>query len=164
MYYLIIAGFLAVSVFADQMIKYAVVQKLEPILIYELIPGVLRLRYVENTGAIFGSFSGSVLILTVFSAILVAATLFLLISKRITSKYVSACLLIMSSGGVGNLIDRIRLGYVIDYLEPTFFDFAVFNFADCLITVGSFMLMLYLVRDLVLDSKKKKSLPEPQNE
>lgn len=154
--HLIITGFFIVMVAIDQLIKYAVVENLKPILIYELIPGVLRLRYVENTGAVFGLFSDSVLPLAIFSVVLVAITLYLLISKRITSKYVFACLLLMASGGTGNLIDRFRLGYVIDYLEPTFINFAVFNFADCLITVGAGMLIIYLIRDLIMDIKKNK--------
>lgn len=170
--YLFVFGFLALMVVLDQLIKYAIcfylvlsiVVNLQPILIYELIPGVFRLRYVENTGAIFGSFSGAVVILTIFSSILVAVTLYLLLSKKITSKYIFVCLLLMASGGAGNLVDRIRLGYVIDYFEPTFFEFAVFNFADCLITVGAFMLILYLVRDIISDSKKKKNGNEPTHE
>lgn len=155
--YAAILGFLSLSVFLDQLIKYAVTLYLQPILIYDLVPGFFRLRYVQNTGAIFGSFSGSTLILTIFSALLVAATFYLLVTKRITSKYVFACLLMMASGGVGNLIDRIRLGYVVDYLEPTFLDFAVFNFADCLITVGAVMLITYLICDTFRVSKNKKA-------
>ena len=63
----------------------------------------------------------------------------------------------MISGGIGNIIDRIRLHYVVDYIEPLFVNFAVFNFADCLITVGAFLLIFYLIFDLVKDSKKNKN-------
>ena len=62
----------------------------------------------------------------------------------------------MIAGGIGNIIDRIRLHFVVDYIEPLFIDFAVFNFADCLITVGAFVLMIYLVIDIVKDEKTKK--------
>ena len=62
----------------------------------------------------------------------------------------------MISGGIGNIIDRIRLHYVVDYIEPLFVNFAVFNFADCLITVGAFTLIIYLIYDLVKDTKKSK--------
>ncbi len=156
MFYLLTFGFLISMVAIDQVIKFAIVKNLQPILIYELIPGFIRLRYVENSGAVFGSFSGSVVILTIFSSIIVVVTLYLLIAKRIKSKYVSICLLLMASGGVGNLVDRIRLGYVIDYLEPTFINFAVFNFADCLITVGACLLIVYLIKDFADDIKKQK--------
>ena len=63
----------------------------------------------------------------------------------------------MISGGIGNIIDRIRLHYVVDYIEPLFVDFAVFNFADCLITVGAFALIIYLIIDLIKDTKKSKN-------
>jgi signal peptidase II len=63
----------------------------------------------------------------------------------------------MISGGIGNIIDRIRLHYVVDYIEPTFIDFAVFNFADCLITVGAFVMMIYLIADITRDAKNSKS-------
>jgi signal peptidase II len=62
----------------------------------------------------------------------------------------------MIAGGIGNIIDRIRLHFVVDYIEPLFIDFAVFNFADCLITVGAFVLMFYLLVDIIKDEKAKK--------
>ena len=62
----------------------------------------------------------------------------------------------MIAGGIGNIIDRIRLHYVVDYIEPTFINFAVFNFADCLITVSAFLLIGYLIYDFVKDVKEKK--------
>ena len=62
----------------------------------------------------------------------------------------------MVSGGIGNIIDRIRLRYVVDFIEPVFVDFAVFNFADCLITVGAFTLIGYLIYDIIKDAKNQK--------
>ena len=62
----------------------------------------------------------------------------------------------MTAGGIGNVTDRIRLHYVIDFIEPKFVRFAVFNFADCLITVGAFALIIYLFVDLYKDSKRQK--------
>jgi signal peptidase II len=58
------------------------------------------------------------------------------------------------AGGLGNLIDRIFRGIVVDYIEPLFMNFAVFNFADCLITVGAVVLVIYLLYDIICDSKK----------
>ena len=164
MFYLLVSGFLIAMVLIDQLIKFAVVKNLQPILIYELIPGIFRLRYVENSGAIFGSFSGTVVILNIFSTAIVAITLYHLITKRVTPKYVFACLLLMASGSVGHLVDRIRLGYVIDYLEPTFINFAVFKFADCLITVGACLLIVYLIKDFAADMKNNKNKVKSSNE
>lgn len=63
------------------------------------------------------------------------------------------------SGAIGNLIDRIFLGYVIDFINPTFVNFAVFNIADCAVTLGTISLMAYLLFDIF----KKESKDEPAN-
>lgn len=141
---------------ADQIIKLLVINYLKPIQYIDLIDGVLRFRYVENTGAIFGSFSAHTALLTVFSLVLLGVTIFFLVTNKNKNKLVNLCLLFMISGGVGNIIDRIRLHYVVDFIEPLFVDFAVFNFADCLITVGAFTLIIYLIVDLIKDTKKNK--------
>lgn len=141
---------------ADQLIKLLVIEYLKPIQYFDVLEGILRLRYVENTGAIFGSFAAHTAFLTVFSVILLGVTIFFLIKNKNQNKFVKFCLLFMISGGIGNIIDRIRLHYVVDYIEPLFVDFAVFNFADCLITVGAFLLIFYLIFDLFKDSKKGK--------
>ncbi len=142
---------------ADQIIKLLVINYLKPIQYIDVIDGVLRFRYVENTGAIFGSFSTHTVVLTVFSIILLGFTIFFLITNKNKNKLVNLCMLFMISGGIGNIIDRIRLHYVVDFIEPLFVNFAVFNFADCLITVGAFTLIFYLIFDLIRDTKKSKN-------
>ena len=141
----------------DQLIKYFVIEYLKPIGVFELLEGFIRFRYVENTGAVFGSFASHTAVLTVVSIILLVVTVYFLVTQKNKSKLVSFTLLLMIAGGIGNIIDRIRLHFVVDYIEPTFIDFAVFNFADCLITVGAFVLMIYLVIDIVKEEKQKKS-------
>ncbi|MBQ6838467.1 MAG: signal peptidase II [Clostridia bacterium] len=142
---------------ADQLFKFLVIKYLKPIGFVNVIDGVLRFRYVENTGAIFGSFAAHTAVLTVFSLILLIATIIFLVKNKDKSKIVNVCLVLMISGGLGNIIDRIRLNYVVDFIEPLFVDFAVFNFADCLITVGAFALVIYLIIDIIKDGKKHKS-------
>ena len=140
----------------DQIIKILVIDYLKPVQYIDVLDGILRFRYVENTGAIFGSFATHTAFLTVFSIILLGVTIFMLVKNKDKNKLVNICLLFMISGGIGNIIDRIRLHYVVDYIEPLFVDFAVFNFADCLITVGAFVLIFYLIYDLIKDTKKSK--------
>ncbi len=154
--------FVAALVAVDQVIKYFVIEYLMPIGTLEVIEGFIRLRYVENTGAVFGSFSAHTAVLTVVSIVLLIVTVYFLISQKNKSKLVSFTLLLMIAGGIGNIIDRIRLHYVVDYIEPTFINFAVFNFADCLITVGAFVLMAYLVVDIIRDGKNKKTATESE--
>lgn len=157
---LICAGLIGI----DQLFKFLVIEYLKPVGFVNVIDGVLRFRYVENTGAIFGSFAAHTAILTVFSIVLLIATIIFLVKNKDKSKIVNICLILMISGGLGNIIDRIRLKYVVDFIEPLFVDFAVFNFADCLITVGAFALIIYLLVDIVKDGKKNKVINDSTTE
>ena len=160
MFVLMCIGFCLALIGADQAIKYLVIEYLKPVEYVDVIDNILRFRYVENTGAVFGSFATHTLFLTIFSVILLGIVIYYLITNRDKSKFVNICLLLMISGGVGNIIDRIRLHYVVDYIEPLFVDFAVFNFADCLITVGAFSLIIYLIVDLIKDVRKTTFINE----
>ncbi len=139
----------------DQIIKYFVIEYLKPVKTYDFIKGFIRFRYLENEGALFGSFSAYTAVLTVVSIILLIITIFFLLSQKKESKIVTSMLLLMISGGIGNIIDRLRFQYVVDYIEPLFVNFAVFNFADCLITVGAFVLFIYLFIDIFKGEDKK---------
>lgn len=158
------AVFCSVLIIVDQVIKYFVVAYLKPIEYFNVIENILRFRYVENTGAVFGSFATHTLFLTIFSVLLLGFVIYFFVTNKNKSKLMSFCLLLMISGGIGNIIDRIRLHYVVDYIEPLFVDFAVFNFADCCITIGAFTLIIYLIVDLVNDIKKEKKLGSESND
>ncbi len=152
----------AILVGVDQFSKYLAVEYLSNSEYFTVISGILRLRYVENTGAVFGSFSNHTIPLTIFSVLLLVGAIFLLVTNKNRSKFMNVCLVLMISGGIGNIIDRIRLGYVIDFIEPVFVNFAVFNFADCLITVSAFLIIGYLIYDFakdVLKTKQKDGVP-----
>lgn len=163
MFAILPALFCIVLIIIDQVTKLLVVEFLKPIEYVDVIDNILRFRYVENTGAVFGSFATQTLLLTVFSVILLGITVYYLIKNRDKSKFVNICLLLMISGGIGNIIDRVRLNYVVDFIEPLFVNFAVFNFADCLITVGAFALIIYLIVDLIKDVKKEKGNKSEEN-
>lgn len=140
----------------DRLIKYAVLGS--PLIMGDritLIPGILQLRYVENTGAAFSILSGRTLLLAVFSAVVIVAGVILILSGRIKSKLLLTAAVMLLGGGLGNVIDRFFQGYVIDYIEVLFIDFPVFNFADCFVTAGSFVLMAYFIWSMVKDSRRK---------
>ncbi|MFR8011503.1 MAG: signal peptidase II [Clostridia bacterium] len=150
-----------ILVVIDQLIK-VIAQSLllsagEPV---SFISGFLQFRYVENTGAAFGFLSEHTDLLTGVTAAVIIVITILFFVGIFTHKvqpgvfYISAILLI--SGGLGNLIDRILRGYVIDYIEPVFIDFAVFNFADCLVTVGAGLLIIWLICDIVSEYRKER--------
>ena len=80
-----------------------------------------------------------------------------LLTGKIRNKFYQVCAVMVIAGGLGNLIDRIFRGFVVDYIEVQFMDFAVFNFADILVTCGAFMIMGYTVYDLVKEQKLKKA-------
>ncbi len=157
MFQAICVASIAVLTVIDMLTKYAAVVTVKVNGPKEFLFGLFQFRYAENTGAAFSSFSNNTLVLTVFSGLILLAAVILLLTHKIKSNFINACIVLACAGGLGNLIDRIRLGYVVDFIEPLFIDFAVFNFADCCITVGAFMLIGYQIYDLIRDNKKKKA-------
>ena len=123
----------------------------------EFFGGLFQLRYVENTGAAFSAFSDSTVVLTVFTILIIILCLYLIFSKRIKKMFPNICLILVVAGGIGNEIDRIMNGFVVDFIEPLFMDFAVFNFADCCITVGAILLMAYEIKELIAEKKEAKA-------
>ena len=126
---------LAVAVVAlDRATKHWVMRTLaQPVVALE---GVLRWRYCENTGAAFSALSGSGTVVLVLSAILlVVLAAYLLFRPRIPWG-AQLCLWAVVAGGASNLFDRLAWGFVVDFIEPLFVSFAVFNVADCFIVLG----------------------------
>ncbi len=110
-----------------------------------LIPKFIDLTYVKNTGAAFGIFHGRKIFLVLVTALIFAAVIWFIAHYKPTSKFLMWSLTLICAGGLGNLIDRIALGYVRDFIELSFMRFPVFNIADCAITVGAVMLALYVL-------------------
>lgn len=131
-------------VIIDQIIKYVVTLYLPQAGTVTAVPYILDLTYVENRGVAFGMFKDMRWFFIIFTSIIILVLLYIIFYKDIKSKlfYISSALII--GGGIGNLIDRIFLGYVIDYLQLSFFS-PVCNFADYAITAGTVMLIIYLL-------------------
>ena len=146
---------IAVLAVVDQITKYLAVTTVKVNGPIEFLFGTFQFRYVENTGAAFSSFSENTTVLAVLTSVILTGCLILLLSKKLKPLIMNISLLLVVSGGLGNVIDRFRLGYVVDFIEPLFIDFAVFNFADCCITVGAFMMIAYQIYELVNERKKK---------
>ena len=137
----------------DQIVKVIVSDYVESNGSKDFLFGLFRITYVENTGAAFSSFSNSTMILSVVTSIIIVVCLVYLMMKKSPGPIVTISLILVISGGTGNMIDRISNGYVVDFIEPLFINFAVFNVADCFITVGAFMLAGY---ELITGFKKKE--------
>ncbi len=155
MFQAISLGVIAVLTVIDRLTKYAAVSTVKVDGPKEFLFGLFNFTYVENTGAAFSMFSGKTDSLSLLTILFLIAIFYLLMKKTFESKYLNFCLVLVFAGGLGNLIDRIAYGYVIDFIEPLFIDFAVFNFADCCITVGAFMLIGYEIYEIIKERKKK---------
>ena len=147
---------IAVLVSLDQIIKFLVIKYLEPIGSLPLIDGFIQLNYAENTGAAFGSFSGYTWILSVFTLVVIVAGLVYILRGKVKFGVEYVCIALILAGGLGNLIDRISRGFVVDYIEPLFIDFAIFNFADILVTCSAVMLIIWMIYGIYKDAKKDK--------
>lgn len=119
------------------------------------LPYILDLTYVQNTGAAFSLLRQHTWLLTLISAVVVAAMCWLIVKgffRNALGRWAAALVL---AGGMGNLIDRVLLGYVTDMFQTVFMDFAVFNVADCCITIGVPLLFLYVWFYVGKDEKKE---------
>lgn len=131
----------------DQFSKYWAIINLKNKEAIKLIPDVFHLHYLENDGAVFGAFSGSVLILTIITLIVMIALIYLYFKIPSTKRhnFLRIILVFILAGAVGNLIDRIKLDYVVDFIYVALIDFPIFNVADSYIVVGTFAFLLLAI-------------------
>ncbi|MBO5733516.1 MAG: signal peptidase II [Clostridia bacterium] len=118
-----------------------------------LFKDVFHFTYVENPGAGWGIFSDHTWLLTIVTFVVIIAAVTYMVVKRPANRLLVTGVTFMIGGAVGNLIDRVRLGYVIDFFDFTLIDFPVFNVADCFITVGAIIFVIYVI---FFSDKKEK--------
>ena len=126
----------------DQLTKYLVLTNIKPVNAVPVIDKVIQFRYVENTGAAFSILSEKTWLLSLFTGILIILAFLYLFLGKADNKLQYVSLILIISGGLGNLIDRIFRGFVIDFIEYLFMEYAVFNFADILVTIGAVLLVI----------------------
>lgn len=149
-----------VAVVLDQVTKYAVVANLALGESVDLIPGVLRFTYVQNDGAAFGSLSDARWVFMILSTVFIVAILGYLFWKKPQNKLLLSALILITGGGIGNMVDRIMLGYVIDFIDFCAFPkiwMWVFNVADSFVCVGAGLLALWMILDTVKEYKAEKA-------
>lgn len=163
---LIIATVVLIAV--DQLIKNWAVNSLQPVHTMDFIKfgdfRVLDLTYLENDGAIFGSMSGQTWFLVGFTSLIIIAGIVMMFISAKKSKFMSTCIMLFVAGGIGNLIDRIRFGYVVDMFEIKLFRFAIFNFADICVTCAFVLMFVYILFIEPKVEKGKKSAGVEENE
>ena len=143
----ILMGLMAVLItVADQVSKYFTVENIALFGKVEAIGGLFHFTYVQNTGAAFSSFEGMLWLFALIFGLFTAAIVWEFWKKGMGfTTFERWCVAAVYAGGLGNMIDRLRLGYVVDMIEVEFIDFPVFNIADCFITCGCIALMVHLV-------------------
>ena len=151
-----------VTVFLDQLTKYLTVLHLKPIDTLPLIEDVLHLTYVENTGAAFGMMKDARWVFMVTSTAAIIGILGYMIHRAYIKKekmpwMEALSLSFIVGGGIGNMIDRTVLGYVVDMIDCRFINFAVFNVADSFVCVGAGLMVLYLILEMVKEAKAEKA-------
>ena len=163
---LLSAAVIAVLTVVDQLIKLWAIANLQGQPERSFLPlgsfDWMHLRYLENNGAAFSMLSGSRLFLIVFPVIMISGCFYAMHRLGKQRRWLYPALTLIAAGGLGNLIDRIfRGGAVVDYLDVQLFKFAVFNFADCCVTIGVVILcfgVLFLEKELP-EAKKLKNAP-----
>ena len=132
----------------DQLSKFFVVKYIRLGTIVEFIPNLVRLTYLRNTGAAFSILENQQWLFTVITFIVLGVAFYYLIKQMQTQNFwLLASLLLIISGGLGNFIDRLRLGYVVDMIHLDVVDFAIFNVADSYLSVGVALLIIALWKE-----------------
>ena len=151
-----------VTVFLDQLTKYLTVLHLKPIDTLPIIEDVFHLTYVENTGAAFGMMKDARWVFMITSTLAIIGILGYMIYRYYVKKEKlhwaeALSLSLIVGGGIGNMIDRTMLGYVVDMIDCRFINFAVFNVADSFVCIGAGLMILYLIILTVREYQAEKA-------
>lgn len=155
----------AVLVIVDQITKYMAIDRLKGQPALKLIDGVFELQYLENRGAAFGMLQNGQVFFVFAAVVMMTAILFVLIKAPMEKKYRPwhVFLVMIAAGGIGNMIDRLRLDYVVDFFYFSLIDFPIFNVADIYVTCSAIAILIlgiFYYNDADLDKifppKKKK--------
>lgn len=150
--------FALLAVGADQLVKHLVVTHIPLYTSQPLIPGIVQLTYVQNTGAAFSMLQGAQWLFILVFVLFTGLILWEYFRKPLPFRpFERWCIAAVYAGGVGNMIDRVCHGYVVDMFDVQFMEFAIFNVADIFIVCGSILLMVHLVffnKEFWKDEKK----------
>ncbi|MGC6769948.1 signal peptidase II [Enterococcus sp. LJL128] len=142
--YLIIS---ALIIGIDQWTKYLTVSNIQLGETKEFINGFLSFTYVRNTGAAWSILEGKMIFFYIITVIVVAVLVYMLIKNLKSSRWFTIGLSLVLAGALGNFIDRLRLGYVVDMIQTDFMSFPIFNIADMSLVIGVACIFIYLILD-----------------
>lgn len=158
-FFAILIIIIVAGIFLDQLSKILVYFLMEEGDTIKLIPKVFHIEYVQNEGAAFGMLSNNRWVFMVISVIGIIALSIYLFRFCKESRVIKVGLALVISGGIGNMIDRIALGFVVDMLQLTFLGELfpwVFNIADSMVCIGIGLVIVWLIKEIIDDAKKKK--------
>ncbi len=122
-----------------------------------IIPQILSFSYTQNTGVAFGLISNNIIFVIIFNIVILGIIIKFLKENNESIDYtVLVSLILILSGGIGNLIDRILKGYVVDFIKFDFINFPIFNVADISITLGIFILVIIIVKQMIQNKNEKQ--------
>ena len=155
------------AVLCDQLTKQLVVRFLDRGTPFDIIPGVFRFSYVENRGAAFGMLDEHRWVFMIISTLAIVGIIVYMVKFIPDNLLLKIGLSLIVGGGIGNMIDRVALGYVVDFLDFCAFPelwMWVFNVADACVCVGAGIVALYLLLDIVKEAKKEKADSKEETE
>lgn len=157
-----------ILVWFDQFTKRLAVAKLMNKPAFPIIKGVLEFDYLENRGVAFGMFQGQRIMILMVGAVLIFGLLFLMLRMPQGRKYTifHVILTFVIAGGIGNIIDRVSLEYVIDFISFVLINFPIFNVADCYVVCGVIamcIMLLFVFKDEDLDFLSFKKVEEKED-
>ncbi len=143
----------------DQLVKYLTVLCVKPAVTVPIIQDVFHLTYVENRGAAFGVLQERLGLFVIITLVFIIGVFWFLVRYKPQSKLLLTSLALLVGGALGNFLDRIIRGYVVDMFDFRLIHFAVFNAADVFVVVGAILLACYLI---FVEGKKEKQMSSPK--
>ncbi len=150
----VLFGFLSLLLLAvDFFSKIYIYENFRSVVTTPIIEGILHITYCENTGGPFSIFRGQVMVLGILSIFVMIGIAAWLVVKKPKPILYRVCGCLFLAGGLGNLIDRLWRGYVVDFIHISAIDFPIFNIADIYVTVAACLFLFQAARETILESK-----------
>ena len=138
----------------DQLSKLLIIDKS-----INVIQNILSFTYTQNTGVAFGLIDNNLIFIILFNIVILGIIIkFLKENNENIDFVVLVSLILILSGGVGNLIDRLLRGYVVDFIKLEFINFPIFNLADISVTVGVFILIIVIVKQMIINKNDSRKI------
>ena len=131
----------------DQLVKWAIVSNIKIGKVKGFIPSIMSLTYLQNTGAAFSILENQQWLFTIITLLVIGGAIWYLIKNIKGSFWLISGLTLIIAGGLGNFIDRLRQGFVVDMFQFDFINFAVFNVADTYLTFGVLIMLLVIIKE-----------------